>query len=219
MVVIVCVALALTAAVTTSVAALRYRSVRRGAQNPMAHAFGEQELCQLDAHLEAVACEELCRLEKELAHYLAGRAGHVVVVWKEPHGIALELSDGRRLVLRGISTRTVEVIDGRARMDMLRPESLDRDAFSCRLLLRGADGTGINVYARNVALACLSIHGPMLERNPATGLARGQRQVPAARSGSRRCSSGSCPGGRPRARQAPSSRPTAPSAADRRRTP
>ena len=154
MFVILSVALTLTAAATTSVAAARYRSVRRAAQDPMAHAFGEQELRQLDAHLEAIACQELRRLETELAHYLAGRAGHVVVVWRGPHGIALELSDGRHLALRGISTGTVELIDGRARMDILRPESLDRDAFSCRLLLRAADGTGINVYARNVALAC-----------------------------------------------------------------
>jgi hypothetical protein len=153
MLVILCVALALAAAVTISVAAVRYRSVRRAAQDPMAQAFGERQLRQLDAHLEAVACEELRRLERELARYLAGRAGHVVVVWRGPHGIALELSDGRHLALRGISARTVELIDGRARMDMLRPESLDRDAFSCRLLLRGADGTYINVYARNAALA------------------------------------------------------------------
>jgi hypothetical protein len=154
MIVIACVAVVLTAAITTSGAAVRYRSARRAAQDPMARAFGEQEFQQLDAHLEAVACEELRRLENELAHYLTGRAGHVVVVWKEPRGIALELSDGRRLALRGISTRTVELIDGRARMGMLRPESLDREAFSCRLLLRAADGTGINVYARTAALAC-----------------------------------------------------------------
>ena len=132
MLVIVSVALALTAAVTTSVAALRYRSVRRAAQDPLAQAFGAHELRQLDAHLEAVACQELRRLETELAHYLAGRTGHVVLVWRGPHGIALELSDGRRLALRGISTGTAELIDGRARMDILRPESLDRDAFSCR---------------------------------------------------------------------------------------
>ena len=88
MFVILCVALTLTAAATTSMAAVRYRSARRAAQDPIVHAFGEQELRQLDAHLEAVACEEIRRLENELAHYLAGRAGHVVVVWKEPHGIA-----------------------------------------------------------------------------------------------------------------------------------
>jgi hypothetical protein len=153
MLVILCAALTLTAAVTASVATVRYRSVRRAARNPMAQAFGERQLRQLDAHLETVECEELRRLEGELAHYLAGHAGHVVVVWRGSHGIVLELSDGRRLALRGISARTVELIDGRARMGMLRPESLDRDAFSCRLLLRGADGTGIDVYARNVAIA------------------------------------------------------------------
>ena len=146
-------ALALAAAVTTAVLAARHRRGRRAARDPMAQAFRGREFRQFDAHLETVACEEGQRLEKELARYLTGRAGHVVVVWESPHGVALELSDGRRLALRGISTRTVELINRRAPRDMLRPATFDRDIFSCRLLLRGAAGAEISVYARNITLA------------------------------------------------------------------
>ena len=97
-----------------------------------------------------VACEERRRLEGELARYLAGRAGHVLAVSKGPDGIALELSDGCRLALGGVSPRAIELIYRRGLMDVLRPESLDHDAFSYRLLLRGAAGDEINVYARNI---------------------------------------------------------------------
>lgn len=153
MLTILCIALAFAAAVTASVLAAKYRPVRRAACDPIAQAFRRREFREFDAHLEAVACEERHRLEGEVARYLAGRAGHVVVVWKAPHGVALELSDGRRLALRGISARTVELISRRASRDMLRPERVGRDAFSYRLLLRGAAGSEINVYARNITLA------------------------------------------------------------------
>ena len=147
-------ALALAAAaVTVSVLTARYRRRRRRVGNPLARAFAGREFRQFDAHLETVACEEHRRLEEELARYLAGRAGYVVVVSEGPHGIALELSDGRCLVLGGIGRRTAELINCRGPMDMLRPESLDRDTFSYRLLFRGAAGAEVSVYARNVALA------------------------------------------------------------------
>jgi hypothetical protein len=111
-----------------------------------------REFAELDEYLEAVAREELRRLEKELAGYLAGRAGHVVVISTEPNGIALELSDGRRLAPRGISRRTVELLSRCAPMDLLHPESVDRDALPYRLLLRGLAGAEIEIYARNIAL-------------------------------------------------------------------
>jgi hypothetical protein len=119
----------------------------------MTQAFRRREFRDLDAHLEAVAREELRRLEEALTHYLASRAGHIVVVSKAPNGIALELSDGRRLALRGISSRTVELLDRRAPVDMLRPESFHRDGVSYHLVFRGPAGAEIKVYARNVALA------------------------------------------------------------------
>ena len=153
MLITLCIALTLTAAVTAAVLDARYRPARRAAPNLLTQVFGRREFRQLDMHLEAVAAEERRHVEAELARYVAGRAGHVVVVRKAAHGIALELSDGRHLALRGISPRTVELIDRRARTDILRPESVDRDAFSYRLLLRGAAGAHIKVYARNVALA------------------------------------------------------------------
>lgn len=150
---ILCIALTLAAAVTTAVLAARHRPGRRVACDPIAQAFRGRGFRQFDAHLERVAREELQRLERELARYLAGRAGHVVDVSKAPHGVALELSDGRRLALGGISARTVELINCRAPEDMLRPARLDRDVFSYRLLLRAATGAEINVYARNITLA------------------------------------------------------------------
>jgi hypothetical protein len=152
MLITLCIALML-AAVTTAVLGARQRPAGRTARNPMAQVFPRRELRQLDMRLEAVACDERRRLEAKFARYVAGRAGHIVVVRKAPYGIALELSDGRHLALRGISPRTVALIDRHARTDMLRPESLDRDAFSYRLLLRGTAGAHIKVYARNVALA------------------------------------------------------------------
>jgi hypothetical protein len=147
------IALALGAAATTSVIAARHRQARHLARDPMAQAFRAREFSELDAQLEAVAREELRRLEEELARYLAGCAGHVVVISKAPNGIALELSDGRRIALRGISRRTHELLNRRAPIDRLRPESFDRDAVSFRLLLRGLTGAKIEIYARNIALA------------------------------------------------------------------
>ena len=162
-------ALALAAAVTISVLTARYRRGRRTAPNPLAQAFRGREFRQFDAHLEAVASEERRRLEGELARYLAGRAGYVVVVSKAPDGIALELSDGCRLALGGVSPRTIDLIDRRGLMDVLRPESLYRYAFSYRLLLRGAAGSEINVYARSIVPCRWSSSDPRDLRDDATG--------------------------------------------------
>jgi hypothetical protein len=149
MLVILCIAIAL---VGTAIAA-KCRQLRRTAREPLARAIGLRELAKLDAHLDAVERDELGHMEQELSRYLAGHAGHVVVISKAPNGIALELSDGRRLALRGISVRTLELLHRAAPMHLLRPERFDRDAFSYRLLLRGLSGAEVEIYARNIALA------------------------------------------------------------------
>jgi len=153
MLIILCIAMALVATAMTSLIAARYRQTRRRTSNPVARVFRMREFAELDAHLEAVAREELHRLEGELARYLAGRTGHIEMISKTPGGIALELSDGRRIALRGISLRTRELLRGCARMNTLRPESFDRDAVSYRLLLRGPTGAEVRIHARNIALA------------------------------------------------------------------
>ncbi|MGX7678608.1 hypothetical protein ACSMXN_06895 [Jatrophihabitans sp. DSM 45814] len=153
MLIAVCVLLTLGVTATIVTRAAKRRQARHRARGPIAHAFRVREFGEFDAHLEAVAREEFIRLEKELARYLAGRVGHIVVVSKAPHGIALELSDGRRLALGGISPRTVEVLNRRAPVDALRPESINRDYFSCRLVLRGLTGDPVEIYARNITLA------------------------------------------------------------------
>lgn len=158
MLVIIMVGIAMTlvlciAGPVATLLAVGHRRKRRAARDPLTQVFRARELRQLDAHLEEVAREERRRLESELARYLAGRAGHVVLVLKAPNGIALELSDGRRLALRGISYRNVEMLHRRAPVDMLRPECVDRDAGVYGLLLRGPAGKEVKVYARNIALA------------------------------------------------------------------
>jgi hypothetical protein len=146
------VGLAIVAAGTTCVVARRYRRIRHGSHYQIVRAFGAKEYAEFDAQLEAIAREELHRLEDELVQYLAGRAGHVVVISRTRHGITLELSDGRHLSVRGISHRTVDLLNRCARMDVLRPESFDRDAVLHRLLLRGLAGAEIEISARNIAL-------------------------------------------------------------------
>jgi hypothetical protein len=146
------IAIALVVSVVFLTAA-RYRQARRRKRNPLAHVFRKRELTELDAHLEAVAREELHRLEAELGRYLAGRTGHIEMISKTPGGIALELSDGRRIALRGISLRTLELLRRRGRANVLRPESVERDAISYRLLLRGRTGAELRIHARYIVLA------------------------------------------------------------------
>jgi hypothetical protein len=76
-------------------------------------------------------------------------------------------ADVCRLALRGSSSRAVELLGRRALMDMLRPASLDRDAVSYRLLLRGPAGAEIEIEARNLAL-----HRPGHPTNTVTAVAR-----------------------------------------------
>jgi hypothetical protein len=152
MLIILCIAIALATAVTSALAT-RFRQARRRKSNPLAQVFRKRELAALDAHLDAVAREERHRLEGELARYLSGRAGHIDTISKTPGGIALGLSDGRCIALRGISLRTLELLRGCARRNTLCPQSIDRDVISCCLLLRGSTGAEIRIHARNIALA------------------------------------------------------------------
>jgi hypothetical protein len=126
---------------------------RRATGGSLEHPFRGPDLRELDARLDRIALEELRRLEKQLARYVASDVGHVLVISRSPHGIALELSDGRRLALGGVSQRTRHQLIARAAGDKLRPAHVHRDAFSYRLLLRGLAGAEIEIHARQIALA------------------------------------------------------------------
>jgi hypothetical protein len=126
---------------------------RRATRDPLEDLFRAPELRELDARLDEIALDELRRLERQLAQYVASDVGHVLVISRSPHGIALELSDGRRLALGGVSQRTRNMLTQRAAGDKLRPAHVQREAFSYRLLLRGRAGAMIEVHARHIALA------------------------------------------------------------------
>jgi hypothetical protein len=126
---------------------------RHAAGDSLEHPFRTPDLRELDARLDQVALEELRRLETKLAHYVANEVGHVLMISRSPHGIALELSDGRRLALGGVSQSTRNLLTRRASWDKLHPSHVRREAFSYRLLLRGRAGTEIEVHARHIALA------------------------------------------------------------------
>lgn len=126
---------------------------RYTAVDPLARAFPRRVLRKLDAHLDEIARCEIGRLERELERYLSGVVGHVVRIYRSPAGVALELSDGRRLALTGVSRRTLPLLLTRIAADVLHPTHLERDALSCRVRFRGRAGTNFDVYARSVALA------------------------------------------------------------------
>jgi hypothetical protein len=129
-------------------------SSRRGNAkvDPSDRPFREPEMLELDAHLDEIALDELRRLEKQLTQYVASDVGHVLLISRSPHGIALELSDGRRLALGGVSQSTHHLLITRAAKDELRPAHVHRDAFSYRLLFRGRAGAETEVHARHIAL-------------------------------------------------------------------
>jgi hypothetical protein len=131
----------------------RCRRRRSAARDPLTHVFQPHELRDLDAHLEAIAEEELRRLDANIANYVAGEVGHVVVISECRDEIALLLSDGRRMALGGVSRVTRRFLVSRAAQDKLRPARVQRDGLSYRLLLRSEAGDEIEVYTRRVALA------------------------------------------------------------------
>jgi hypothetical protein len=152
MLIILCIAMVVLVTDATYWLAGGFRR-RRAAKDSLEHPFRGPELRKLDARLDEIALEELRRLERQLAHYVASEVGHVLMISRSPHGIALELSDGRRLALGGVSQRTRNQLTQRASWDKLRPAHVQREAFSYRLLLRGLAGAEIEVHARHIALA------------------------------------------------------------------
>jgi hypothetical protein len=129
------------------------RRRRRGLLNPLSQVFGVRELRELDAHLDRVALVEVRRLEASVISYLAGEVGHVVAILESRHGVALGLSDGRRLALGGVNHSTLRLVARRAAGDKLRPTRVDRESLSYRLLLRGEGGVEIELHTRRLALA------------------------------------------------------------------
>jgi hypothetical protein len=126
---------------------------RRVARNPLAHVFRARELREIDARLDRIAVAELRRLDARVVRYVAGEAGHLVMVSESRHGVALGFSDGRRLALGSVSRSTLALLKHRVADHRLRPARVHRDSLSYRLLLRGEAGVEIEVGTQRLALA------------------------------------------------------------------
>jgi hypothetical protein len=129
-----------------------FRQRRSAARDPLQQVFQPREFRELEAHLNDVAEEELRRMDANVVQYLAGEAGHVVVISDRRHEIELLLSDGRRMALGGVSGVARRSLVNRAAQDQLRPARVERDGLSYRLLLRGQAGAEIEVHTRRLAL-------------------------------------------------------------------
>jgi hypothetical protein len=129
------------------------RRHRLAARDPAVHVFQSREMQELDAILDLVAVDERRRLDADVLRYVAGEAGHVVVVSDWRYGIALELSDGRRIALGGVSRVTRRLLAHRVSMDKLRLARVECDGISYRLTLRGEAGDELEIFSRRVALA------------------------------------------------------------------
>jgi hypothetical protein len=147
------VACCVVTAVVLFCAYRRGRSTRRRPRDPVAQLFRSRELQELDAHLNLVAVAERHRLDAEVVRYVAGEAGHVVVVSDWRYGVALDLSDGRRIALGGVSRVTRRLLVHRVTQDRLRLARVECDGVSYRLTLRGEAGDEIEIFSRRVALA------------------------------------------------------------------
>jgi hypothetical protein len=130
-----------------------YRRRRLGSRDPVARIFQSREMQELDAILDLVAVDELRRLDAEVLRYVAGEAGHVLVVSDWRYGIALDLSDGRRIALGGVSRVTRRMLAQRVPMDRLRLARVEIDGISYRLILRSEAGDELEIFSRRVALA------------------------------------------------------------------
>jgi hypothetical protein len=151
MLVILCLALVVLAA--WYVLTRKARRRREAVDNALARVFRPEELRELDEHLDEIAAAELRSIEADVARYVAGEVGHVVVVSNHRHGgIALALSDGHRLTLGVVSGDTRKQLLNRATRDKLRPASFERNALSYLLLFRGEQGAVMEVHARRVVL-------------------------------------------------------------------
>jgi hypothetical protein len=110
--------------------AYRYaRVTRQRRRDPVAQLFRSRELQELDVHLNLVAEDERQRLDADVLRYVAGEAGHVVVVSDWRYGIALGLSDGRRIALGGVSRATRKLLAHRVAQDRLRLARVECDGI------------------------------------------------------------------------------------------
>ena len=130
-----------------------HRRRRLKSRDPVARVFQSRDMQELDAVLDLVAVDELRRLDAEVLRYVAGEAGHVVVVSDWRYGIALDLSDGRRIALGGVSRVTRRMLAQRVPMDRLRLARVESDGISYRLILRSEAGDELEIFSRRVALA------------------------------------------------------------------
>src|SRR4051812_21679650 len=129
------------------------RRRRRAEQDVLRRVFRRREYRELDQELDRIAVHEPRRLEATARRYIAGDVGYVVLISDSRHGIALSLSDGRRLELGGISRSTVRLLERGTAEERLRPAHVVREGFSYRLVLRGEAGAEMEVFARRVTLA------------------------------------------------------------------
>jgi hypothetical protein len=155
MFIIVCLALTLLG--TTCRIARRRREQRHAAFEPLGQAFPLRDMRELDAELEEIARCERHRLDRELERYLTGAVGYVVGIHSSQAGIALQLSDGRRLAMTGVSRRALPLLVVRTAEDLLQPTHVHRDTLSCRLRLRGWGGAELDIYARSIAIATVHL--------------------------------------------------------------
>ena len=132
---------------------VRSRRGGRAVRDPLRGVFGSSELRELDEHLDRIAEVEQHRIDTMVAHYVAGIAGHVVVISESRHGVALGLSDGCCLVLGSVSRTTVSALRRRAAENRLYPARVERNSFTYRLLLRDEAGADIELSTRRLALA------------------------------------------------------------------
>jgi hypothetical protein len=153
MLVLLWVALVLVALATNHLLIGKARRRRHAAGDPLARVFRPDELRELDAHLDEIADAELRLIDADVARYVAGDVGHVVVISNHRHGgIALALSDGHLLTLGVVCGATRKQLLHRASRDKLRPASIEWEGFSYLLLLRGEGGTEMEVHAGRVVL-------------------------------------------------------------------
>src|SRR3954451_7595838 len=128
---VVCAATALAAIATCR--CCRRRRRRAVERDPVKALFGTPEMRRLDAELDKVAVDELERLMRDVALYVAGEVGHIVVISDTARGgIVLQLSDGHRMTLVGVAQVPRGELLKRAVKDKLRPTHVERDTVSCR---------------------------------------------------------------------------------------
>src|SRR3954447_4170529 len=143
-------------AATALIAIATYRYCRRGPaveRDPCRALFRTPEMRLLDAELDKATADELERLVQDVARFLAGEVGHIVVISDTARGgLVLQLSDGCLMTLIGVGQVPRGELLKRAAKDKLRPARLERNTVSCRLLLRGESGYEMRLHTRRVLL-------------------------------------------------------------------